>query len=207
MTKASTISKSRSLDSATIPWKEAGPKLGLSLLGGLLCGLFFGLATVYLRHKLSFTFQSDDEIRRTFGSVALFGTIPHREIRNAENSALAPAHAIFEDNLRSGFAEAYRLLRTNLYYSGAARNDKIIAISSPGPGDGKTLTTLSLSHTLAMDGKRVLVIDADLRKPSHHVLMRIRQHPGSTSILTGETAWQQVTQTVIQFAEEGASIR
>jgi tyrosine-protein kinase Etk/Wzc len=197
LTKASTISKSRFLDKATIPWKEKSPNMRVALAGGILGGLLVSFLVVFVISMFAFTFQSDDEIRRVFKEFPLFGTVPHRQAKKASGT-LAPAQSIFEENLRSGFAEAYRLLRTNLYYSAGSRKEKVVLVSSPGPGDGKTLTTLSLAHTLALDGKRVLLVDADLRKPSHHILLRLRQHPGLSSILTAEMPWQKVTNTILE---------
>src|SRR5205807_927504 len=133
--------------------KESKPRLLPTALGAMFSGFFLGLLATYLRRRLAFAFQSEEEVRQTFPTVPLFGTVPHRVPRkNGEDKP--STHTIFDEDLRSGFAEAYRVLRTNLYYSGAADTDKVIILSSPGPGDGKTLTTLSLAHTLAVDGKR-----------------------------------------------------
>jgi Mrp family chromosome partitioning ATPase len=70
-----------------------------------------------------------------------------------------------------GFAEAFRTLRANLYYNLSGPLGKVVLITSPSPGDGKTTTTLCLAGALAADQKRVLVVDADLRKPSHFALL------------------------------------
>jgi capsular exopolysaccharide synthesis family protein len=108
-------------------------------------------------------------------------------------------------DMRSPFAEAFRLLRTNLYYSGSRLDDKVIVVASSGPQDGKTLTTLCLAGMLAADGKRVLVIDGDMRKPSHHILLLQPQQPGLTGILTGKLHWSEAVHTVrTDFGEFGS---
>lgn len=196
LTKASTISKSRVLDAPILPIMEASPKLRKRIALGLILGLLFGIGFVIARWRLATTFQSEAEVRKILPGVALFASIPRRpEEKRADSAgALGPFDGVAD--LRSPFAEAFRLLRTNLYYSGSRDRDKVILVSSPGPGDGKTATTLCLAGILAADGKRVLVVDGDMRKPSHHVLLRQAQHPGFSGILTNETHWSQAVHSV-----------
>ncbi|HSS37363.1 MAG TPA: CpsD/CapB family tyrosine-protein kinase, partial [Polyangia bacterium] len=76
------------------------------------------------------------------------------------------------------FAEAFRHLRTNIYYSDESHGPQVLLFTSPCPGDGKTLCTLQLASALAADGKRVLVIEADLRRPSLHLFLGEQSEPG-----------------------------
>jgi tyrosine-protein kinase Etk/Wzc len=87
-------------------------------------------------------------------------------------------------------------LRANIYYSGPSKDDKVILITSPSPGDGKTLCTLSLAGALAADGKQVLVIEGDMHKPSHHLMFHQAQEPGLSSFLTRQVEWRHVTRVV-----------
>jgi tyrosine-protein kinase Etk/Wzc len=202
ISKASTISKTRVLDRAILPARESSPKLRENLTFGLLLGLMLGLIAAFLTRKLANSFQSESEIRRAFASAPLFGTIPHKLTKQPNGSPAATFQTVFENDLKSEFAEAYRLLRTNLYYSALTNREKVLLVTSPTSGDGKTLTSLNLAHTLALDGKRVLVIDGDMRKPSHHVLLRLPQHPGLSAILTAEKPWQDVVRNV--FTSKGS---
>jgi tyrosine-protein kinase Etk/Wzc len=191
VTKASTISKSHVIDAPTIPSLEASPKLKFRIPLGLFLGVFLGVSLVLVRWRLATAFQSETEIRNAMPTGSLFASIPRYA---ADKKSEAKVLDVLASDLRSPFAEAFRLLRTNLYYSGSRERDKVIIVSSPGPGEGKTLTTLSLAAMLASDGKRVLVVDGDMRKPSHHILLRNAQQPGLSGILTKEIHWTQAVQ-------------
>jgi len=208
LTKASTISKSRVLDSPILPSREASPKISIRAPLGLVLGLLFGIGFVLARWRLATTFQSESEARKALPGVPLFASIPRRadERRRTVSAELQNPVDRLASDLRSPFAESFRLLRTNLYYSGSRDRDKVVLISSPGPGDGKTVTTLCLAGILAADGKRVLVIDGDMRKPSHHILLRQPQQPGLSGILTNETHWRDALHTVSTAFGEFKSI-
>jgi succinoglycan biosynthesis transport protein ExoP len=85
----------------------------------------------------------------------------------------------------SMMAESYRSIRTALMLSQAERPPKVILMTSPCPNEGKTVTTLNLGIALAQSGKRVLAIDADLRKGRCHQLLHCRNHQGLANVLTG----------------------
>lgn len=197
LTKASTISKSRVLDAPILSYRESSPRLLLRIVLGLFVGLLLGVGIILIRWRLASTFQSEAEIRKVFDGLPLFASVPRIKEPKRRNGtdALRPLELLAAD-LRSNFAEAFRLLRTNIYYSGSAEHDKMILFSSSGPNDGKTLATLCLAGVLAADGKRVLVVDGDMRKPSHHILLRQPQHPGLSAILTGETTWRDAVHQV-----------
>jgi len=99
-------------------------------------------------------------------------------------------------DLHSPFAEAFRHLRTNIYYAGPLKDDRVILMTSPSQGDGKTLCTLALAASLAADGKRVLVIEGDLHRPAHEALMDLDRGPGFSSLLTRQVEWREVVRTV-----------
>jgi capsular exopolysaccharide synthesis family protein len=85
----------------------------------------------------------------------------------------------------SMIAESYRSIRTALLLSQAERPPKVILVTSPCPGEGKTVTTLNLAICLAQSGKRVLAIDADLRKGRCHQLVHVSNKEGLANALTG----------------------
>ena len=89
------------------------------------------------------------------------------------------------DELSAIAAESYRSIRTALLFSQAERPPQVILLTSPNPDEGKTVTTLNLGITLAQGGKRVLVIDGDLRKGRCHQLVNAKNHEGLTDVLTG----------------------
>ncbi|MEA2699033.1 MAG: tyrosine-protein kinase Etk/Wzc [Myxococcales bacterium] len=186
VTKASTISRSRILDTPETPYREDAPVLTLRLVLGALMGLLLGVVVVVLRWALSGQFQSDKQVRRALGQIPLWAAIPHDDLRKRKGASPA-------------FAEAFRHLRTSLYCDGAgagAVGNKVVVVTSPSAGDGKTLCTISLATALATDGKRVLVIEADMHRPSLRALLPI--HPGGdlADLLTGRRSWFDVITTV-----------
>jgi tyrosine-protein kinase Etk/Wzc len=206
LTKASTVSENRVLDSAVIPSLEASPKLKIRVPLAVVLGLFLGFGVVLARWKLSTRYQSESEIRKALPGLPLFASVPRlREARSTDRTSAPQPFEALRD-VRSAFAEAFRLLRTNLYYSGSREHDRALLVTSPGPGDGKTATTLCLATILAADGKRVLTVDADMRKPSHHILLRQPQQPGLSGILTGELHWEEAVHVTSTPLGEFSSI-
>jgi capsular exopolysaccharide synthesis family protein len=89
-------------------------------------------------------------------------------------------------------SEAYRTLRTNLLYSLVDNPPKVIVLTSPGPGEGKSTTCANLGVVLAQAGKSVLILDCDLRKPVMHKFFSLRNLHGITDVLVGECSLQEV---------------
>lgn len=83
---------------------------------------------------------------------------------------------------RSPVSEAYRSLRTNLEFASLTGPLRSLVITSPGPDEGKSTTLANLAVTLAQAGKKTIVVDADLRRPSQHGLFSLAQDPGLTSM-------------------------
>jgi capsular exopolysaccharide synthesis family protein len=91
-------------------------------------------------------------------------------------------------------AESYRTIRTALLLSQAEHPPKVILLTSPSPGDGKTMTSVNLAIALAQGGQRVLLIDADLRKGRCHKLVNVQGSQGLTNVLTGQLTLQESIQ-------------
>lgn len=86
----------------------------------------------------------------------------------------------------SPIAESYRTLRTNLLYQGGADHKSVFLVTSPGPGEGKSVTTANLAVTMAQAGLQVLLIDADLRRPKQHEIFGLNNNVGLTTLLGAE---------------------
>lgn len=91
-------------------------------------------------------------------------------------------------------AEQYRTIRTNIQFSDADQDIKSIVLTSTGPGEGKSTTASNLATVYAQQGLRVLLIDADLRKPTAHYTFRLENHVGLTNVLTKQSALGQAVQ-------------
>lgn len=102
---------------------------------------------------------------------------------------------IFFRDPKSPVSEAYRTLRTNIQFSGVDKALKIITITSSDAGEGKTTTICNLAITMALSGKKVILIDADLRKPRVHSKFMISNETGLTNILAQKKPLESVIKT------------
>jgi capsular exopolysaccharide synthesis family protein len=138
-------------------------------------------------------------VRRTLG-LPVVGHIPYfkpakkaRRVSAERGPALDPMLCAHH-HPASAEAEAYRGVRTALFFSAAAAQRKVIQVTSAASGDGKSLLAANLAVSAAQSGKRVLLIDADLRKPRQHQLFGLAGGPGLAAVLAGTTAWYQAIQ-------------
>ncbi|HET7539017.1 MAG TPA: GNVR domain-containing protein [Polyangiaceae bacterium] len=202
--KASQLSKNRVLDLPQVPSREYSPKLLLRLLLGF-AGLLLGIAWVVVRGLFSSTLQSEADVQRAVGSHPLIGSIPRQRESNGFGVTPKWFHVFDRPaaDVGSRFLEAFRALRTNLYRWGSAagQRGRVVLFTSPNPGDGKTTCANWLAAALAADGRRVLLIDADLRKSLRHSGDEELAEPGLRAVLTGEYIWHEVAFRVSEPAQ------
>lgn len=191
--KASTLSKNRVLDLPQPPLKEDSPKLALRLASAPL-GLLLGVVLALGRRLLAGSFQSEAEAQSALGQV--LASVPRRLRRRGERRGVAGPGSfdVVSDDLGSSFTEAFRTLRAKLYRFAAPSGGRSVLVTSACEGDGKTTCTLALAALLAADGKRVLVIDADLRRAnqSSYFDETHPEPPGLCEVLRGEEDWTNV---------------
>ncbi len=107
-----------------------------------------------------------------------------------------PGPLLLSPRPTGSFAEGYRVLRTALNYSWPDKGSRIIVVTSTAPGEGKTLTSLNLALTLASGDNKVLMIDADLRRPQAHTLLKVARRPGLADVLVGQAKPSDAIQRV-----------
>jgi len=156
---------------------------------GLLIGLFLGVVSAFFLEYLDQTIKSSADVERVL-EIPVLGLIPvdphglHEGRRNGRRRGAIPliSRAAPDDPT----SEAYRALRTNVtFVSAEQRSLKVICVTSPGPGEGKSTTAANLAITLAQQGAHTLLVDADLRRPLVHRAFNLVQEPGLTDILVG----------------------
>ena len=156
---------------------------------GLLIGLFLGMVSAFFLEYLDQTIKSSADVERAL-EIPVLGLIPidphggHEGRRNSRRRGAIPliSRAAPDDPT----SEAYRALRTNVtFVSAEHRSLKVICVTSPGPGEGKSTTAANLAITLGQQGAHTLLVDADLRRPLVHRAFNLVQEPGLTDILVG----------------------
>ncbi|PYE48455.1 CpsD/CapB family tyrosine-protein kinase [Paenibacillus barcinonensis] len=106
-------------------------------------------------------------------------------------------------NPRSNSSEAYRKLRTNIQFSSIDNQIQTVMIASASSGEGKTTTIGNLAVTYAQEGKKVLLVDTDLRKPAVHLMFNVPNHIGLTSVLSSQ---YKVTEVLRETGVEGLHV-
>lgn len=161
--------------------------LGVSGLFGSLAG--FGLGClVELADK---TFHNPNEIMRHL-NVPLIGHIPvitQGKRYLVEGSAIEPTICTYH-RPKSQTSEAFRAVRTALYFNTQGKQHSVIQVTSPTPGDGKSTLASNLAVSIAQSGKRVLLVDADMRRPRQHAVFGIEATEGFATVLSGRSAWR-----------------
>ncbi len=169
----------------------------LKVVGAVLIGVM-GLTAglIFLRELRDTTVKTTDDIRRLMPGISVIGTVPWFTANAADYSpelGILPALCYFH-RPGSGEAEAYRTIRTALAVGLDGIKQKVIQVSSPEPGDGKSTLAGNLALALAQSGKRVVLIDADLRRPMIHRLFGARKELGTADILARKTSFAEALQ-------------
>lgn len=175
--------------SASVPNSPASPNVLFNLLVGLLGGLVIGVGGAFLRNTLDSRIRTQQDLK-DFG-VPVLATIP------LDKSATDQPLAVRNDP-HGARAEALRQLRTNLQFLGADRRPRVIAMTSALPGEGKTTTALNLAAALAELGRRVCLLEADLRRPMIAERLGLLADIGLTTALVTDTDASQLTQRLTQ---------
>ena len=163
---------------------QIAPKPMNNMLAATLVGLTLGLCFALLQEFLDDRINTPEEARRIFGAPAL-GYIPL--IEEKDSRLLGQA--------RSGnLLETYRVLRSNVMFSAVDAPICSIMITSTVPGEGKSMTAFNLAVAMALDGRRVILVDADLRRPTVHKISGLERRPGLTNVLVGELALDEALQ-------------
>jgi len=174
------------VEPAAPPKAPIRPNRGrMTVMAGFL-GLFLGVAIGLFFEHLDDTVKTPEDLRSKLG-VPLIGFVP---VAVGETNKKEPPPGfgmITAVDPMTSVAEAYRSIRTSLFYSIPAGHTKTLVLTSCGPGEGKTSTSTNLAVAMAMSGKRTLLIDADLHRPAVHHVFSIERKVGLTSVLVGDS--------------------
>ncbi len=162
------------IDAAVPPGAPYSPRLVANLAVSLALFSLLAVALMYILEMMNNTFAVPDQIESTL-KLPVLGIIPHSE--NADFTE------IFNDT-KSPISEAYRSLRTSLQFAGAETSMRTLAVTSSVPSEGKSTTAFKLAQDFAALGRKVLIIDADLRRPRLHRLFNTDNSIGLSNLLS-----------------------
>lgn len=198
----------RLVDPAYPPKKPTSPRLLLNLSLALLVGLCLGAGAAFLQEHLDNTLKTTEDVER-FLQLPALGAVPavdDQKGRNGVQALYARALALTGDKNRSNgeahwnriqgngsnvlLAEAFHGLRTSVLLSTAKRPPSSLLVTSAQSGEGKTTVAANLALSLTQLGESVLLIDADLRRPSLHAFFGMENNSGLVDFLTGKADWR-----------------
>ncbi|STX04978.1 polysaccharide biosynthesis tyrosine autokinase [Kocuria rosea] len=180
------------LSVATPPPGPASPNLKRNLGIGLFLGAFLGMLYALVRHRMDHRIRSVEEIREVFG-VTVLGTIP-RDHRLADRRFLLDRRTATKSG-NDPVMEAMRKLRTSLSFASPHQLPRIIVVTSPLNGAGKSTITANLAVAVASTGRNVVVVDGDLRRPVIADLFGLAPGIGVADVLTGQMQLEEALQT------------
>ena len=175
LAEASAIPDVRIVDSAVVPTRPSKNSAPSLILMGLLAGLGLGVGLALLFDRLDRRVRYPEQVSQGLG-LAILGTIP--QIRNAANGSTSGEDA-------AQVIESFRSVRLNLSHTFAPGAPMTLAISSPSPGDGKSLISANLALSFAEAGYRTLLIDGDTRRGDLHRTFTVERCPGLIDHLMG----------------------
>jgi polysaccharide biosynthesis transport protein len=173
----------RVVDAAETPRRPATPNTRNNLLIGLLAGSVLGVGLAFFFEYLDNRIKSPEELTRHLG-LPFLGMIPAL----FDYDVSAP---LINNGVPANFSESFRSLRTNVLFSTAEEGVKTLVVTSTGPGEGKTLVSTNLAVGLAQAGMRVLLVDADMRKPRVHTVFDKSRQPGLSNVLVGTARFSE----------------
>ena len=167
----------RVVQPALVPTRPSSANLPVTLAVGLLAGLVLGIAAALARNALDVRVKSPEQLRAlvdapSLGAIAYDPDVPRRPL------------TVYADP-QSPRSEAFRQLRTNLQFIDIDNPRKVILVTSAMPSEGKTTTLINLALAISTTGSKVLVVEADLRRPRLSDLLGVERMIGLTSVLSG----------------------
>jgi capsular exopolysaccharide synthesis family protein len=161
---------------------------------GLFFGLFGGLALALLLERMDTRMRDSKQMQELLGVPAI-AIVPQTNWKGkgAEHEPDSGPEILWD--ARSSFAESMRIFRTSIQLSSTSRGSRVIAITSCQPGEGKSTLSMNLAATLAQGGKKVVLVDTDMRRPSVYWRLGLTDKKGLSEFLTGLEPMENVIQT------------
>ena len=196
----------RIINAARVPTSPSEPNIPRNLAFALVLGVISGVGLAFLLENMDNTVRTPEQAQ-AISALPSLGMIPlgsRANTRGAAGTRLAltskeAVEMVTQVRPQSQMAESYRALRTSLLLSNLGAPPKVVLVTSARPQEGKTTTSINTAIVLAQKGVRVLLVDADLRRPSIHKALGMGPRSGLSNVLTGSATLQQciTTSTVL----------
>ncbi|MDZ7969927.1 MAG: polysaccharide biosynthesis tyrosine autokinase [Nostoc sp. DedSLP03] len=188
------VGNARVISAALLPQKALPSKIAFQLaLGGFL-GILLGVGVALILEAMDRSLKTLEQAQQLLG-YSLLGTIP-RLARKAKNSGEGLVELAVKDNPYSGASSAFEMLQTNLDFT-ISKPLKVIAVVSSAPGEGKSFVAANLAVAKAHMGRKILLVDADMRHSSQQEIWKLSNPVGLSNVLVGQAEFRNTTQEVL----------
>jgi len=184
------------VDEAIMPISPSSPNYTRNTMMGFLVGAILISALIVILDLMDSSIRVEEDITQNCKHPVL-ATVPdmNAQSKGGYGKTVIGSNALIGDDISFAAAEAYKLLRTKLQFSFVGDGDcRVIGVSSALTGEGKSLSSVNLAYSVAQLGKRVLLIDCDMRRPSMQDKLPVRKDPGLSDYLTGQTQSENLIQ-------------
>jgi capsular exopolysaccharide synthesis family protein len=172
---------------ARLPLEPYMPQWKIMIAGGVVLGLMLGFGLSFLLEFMDSSVKTPNDISRKM-DLPVLGIIPHVDDLEEEFQDVRLA---FASNPHSLMSEAFRQIRSCLQFSGPASQRRTLLVTSSLPEDGRTTVALNLAASIARTGRKVLVVDTNVRQPQIAKLFPACPKPGISSVLVGQANWRE----------------
>jgi len=193
----------RLLDTARVPVSPVYPRVWLNLLIGVVTGLVAGVGLAFVKEMLDHTIRTQADVEEDL-QMTFLGLIPAFKSDNegggaSDTEVVSNLKELHCHNFpKSTAAECCRMIRTNLLFMSPERPLSRLAVTSPGPQEGKTITSANIATVMAQSNTRVLLVDTDMRRPRLHHVFAMDNSVGMTSLILGESTYEDaIRHTVV----------
>lgn len=177
------------LEEAKLPASPISPKKRMVYISFFMLGFLFSIGSIVLKYLMHNTITSLHEITKASNaSIHIIGLIPKYKFD------IPVSQLIIDKNPKSIISEAFRTVRTNLQFISNEPGPKVISVTSTISGEGKTFTAINLAGIIAFSGKKVIILDIDMRKPKIHIGFNTSNDTGMSTLLIGKSDLKNVIQ-------------